>query len=473
MAIVTSDVNVKFNSKLDDVVILHADSTSQTVIMWDNLPVSDQTLLTKIIDDLGGNAPLAAPVAGFAAIEFDSAPTGVTPTGLDNVADATGGTATITFSVPKVEADASGLAVASTSGYQTVIITPAFASGTDATGLANDTTVYTATIAVDGTSTPISVEGSAAQTVADLVNAINADLGVGAQIALVDGNLVVTSKSTGIASTVAITDVDLFDGLTGTAEIGTAVAGTAGTNTSVTYTATIEVDGIFHKVTVGGDNAATVGGVATEIGNDLGSAATVEVTGGAIVITSASVGPKSSVRVFDSGWLFSRMTNFSGITYTTGINPVTYTVDLTIDGTIEVHVEVQGSDAQTFGDLMDVINSAMGGDAVIDISGSAMVIVSDTTGATSSVVVSNDRLFKHVAGYTGQRSVAGASNLVDAFRTIRMPNGTLASAYFPTLTVGVERPLKPVVGSVPKDIKHIYWGGSPADWLYLNDNSEV
>ena len=95
MAIVTNDVNVKFNSVLDDVVVLRADLSTQTVILWNNLPAADQATLTSIINNLGGDAPLAAPVPGFASINFSDTIVGGNSTGLDPLARATSGTASV------------------------------------------------------------------------------------------------------------------------------------------------------------------------------------------------------------------------------------------------------------------------------------------------------------------------------------------------------------------------------------------
>ncbi len=109
------------------------------------------------------------------------------------------------------------------SGYQIVTYSPVIAGG-DASGLANDDTVYTASIVVDGVTNAISVVGDAAQTVTELLAEINADLS-GATAALVAGSIKVTSASTGSESTIAITDTDLFSTTTSFSAIATAVRG--------------------------------------------------------------------------------------------------------------------------------------------------------------------------------------------------------------------------------------------------------
>lgn len=112
----------------------------------------------------------------------------------------------------------------STSGYQVVDVGGAKV-GASASGLANDATVYTASIDVDGVTKAIAVTGSTAQTYTTLMAQINTDLGASAVAAIVNGNLRVTSATTGDDSTVAITDTDLFDTLTDFVAINAAVAG--------------------------------------------------------------------------------------------------------------------------------------------------------------------------------------------------------------------------------------------------------
>lgn len=607
MAIVTNDVNVKFNSVLDDVVVLRTDgSTKQTVVLWDLLPAGDQALLTSIIDDLGGDAPLTAPVAGFASIGY-TAIAGGNATGLDPLATATSGTATINLGAAKVGGDDSGLVASgtATAGYQVVDIVPSFANGTSAaTGLADtkpgtagvayvtanaavlaadtavlaasagtyyfkvtvdggeeteyditvpaadqsftaiaalldgaaglsdagvdvtfddagnrfvftrtaigssvdvtagttgtdifvqiaadnpavgsfaNTTVpglkpkstfYTATITVDGVDNYIGFVGSDAQTVGTLLSLINDQLGGSAIATFAAGDIKVTSATTGASSTVAIVDDTLFAGLVGTATNRPAVPGAANAGTTKTYTAIVEVDGVSHRVSFTGAAGTTLADVVTEIDNDLGTAASVAITGGDIVITSGTTGPTSKVRVFDTGWLFASLVDYTGVSYVDGVSPTTYTAVFTVDG-VDVPVSVVGSDAQTFTALVSAVNADLGASATAAISGDAIVVTSATTGAASSVVLSADNLFSKTIGYKSARSVAGAADLVDALTALRMPNGTSGIQYFPTKVVPIGRPVKPVAGSVPKTIDHIYWGGVGPDWRYFNDDSAV
>lgn len=102
---------------------------------------------------------------------------------------------------------------ANSSGYQGIDLN-ASAALSGSTGLANDATVYTATIVVDGVTRNITVAGSTAQTFANLIVQINGDLASYATMVLVGGNLRVTSTSFGNGSTVVITDGTLFSSLT-------------------------------------------------------------------------------------------------------------------------------------------------------------------------------------------------------------------------------------------------------------------
>lgn len=100
------------------------------------------------------------------------------------------------------------------------------------TGLANDATVYAATITIDGTAYPITVTGSAAQTYDDLITEIGADL-TGATVALTPTgapstyDITVTSSSTGTSSTITITDgtIPVFATLTHFTSIDATIPG--------------------------------------------------------------------------------------------------------------------------------------------------------------------------------------------------------------------------------------------------------
>jgi len=99
------------------------------------------------------------------------------------------------------------------------------------TGLTNDSTAYTASISVDGTTNSISVTGSDAQTLSTLIDEINSDLSGATASWDTTGNgyIKITSNSSGeetSESSIAITDTDLFSSLTNiNASVETAVTG--------------------------------------------------------------------------------------------------------------------------------------------------------------------------------------------------------------------------------------------------------
>lgn len=116
-----------------------------------------------------------------------------------------------------------GVAVA---GWQDGDYGGALTGGT-ATGLANDATVYTAAVVVDGgSSEPISIVGSAAQTYTTLMSELDTD--TTATWTIVGGELRATSPTTGATSTIAITDTDLLATLTTFVSLNTAITGSTG-----------------------------------------------------------------------------------------------------------------------------------------------------------------------------------------------------------------------------------------------------
>ena len=117
------------------------------------------------------------------------------------------------FALVNVEFDGStemALLLNSVAGYATLTYGPCFpgpgnTTNPTPTGLANDGTTYTATVTVDGTAHVLSLTGSAVQTFPTLIAAINASLTAGvAAAALVNSDIIITSASTGIASSVAV-----------------------------------------------------------------------------------------------------------------------------------------------------------------------------------------------------------------------------------------------------------------------------
>lgn len=116
--------------------------------------------------------------------------------------------------------------IASTRGYIELFrsLTPDIYPG-GATGLANDPTVYTFNISVDGGANQlISITGSNAQRFAELKIEINSQI-TGARSFIQEGGLTFISNSSGNTSSIAISDVNLFSSLSGGVSFDPAVTG--------------------------------------------------------------------------------------------------------------------------------------------------------------------------------------------------------------------------------------------------------
>ena len=142
-----------------------------------------------------------------------------------------------------------------TSGYQIVEFTAAKAGG-DATGLANDATVYSCSIAVDGaTATLVNITGSTAQTYTTLISQLNIDV-AGLEITFDSGNLKIASASQLSGSAISIVDTDLFATLTDFDVIADAVQSTR--NVSLTFFIPQTVTTTYVYQVYRGNQSATV-----------------------------------------------------------------------------------------------------------------------------------------------------------------------------------------------------------------------
>ena len=207
------------------------------------------------------------------------------------------------------------------------------AVGGNASGLANDATVYTATVDVDGAEAPqaISIVGSASQTFQTVIDELNADT-TGAVWSLGGNGLVCTSNSTGAASSINILDVDLFSTLNGFSSVEIAVNGT-----TTLYTATITIDGNAPTaIAITGDDALTFGDLVTElnaIANPAGANWSLGVADDLQADSQGPAGASSTILIVDTD-LFSSLNNFAQI-------------DAAVDGVDEIVelIEVGGNGA--------------------------------------------------------------------------------------------------------------------------------
>ena len=193
------------------------------------------------------------------------------------------------------------------SGYQVVNLNNAAVGTNVAYSSAYIGNNLTASVDIDGTVFNVSTSGviDGTETYNDVVALIQGAIGVAGTANITDGNIRVTSATTGINSTVSITDGDL-DGKQ-IIDFGGTVVGTntaySGAYLGQVVTATIVIDGTSYPVTSG---VAITG---TETYNDMlnivqtaiGAAGTINIINGDIVITSATTGTTSTVLITDGG----------------------------------------------------------------------------------------------------------------------------------------------------------------------------
>lgn len=235
------------------------------------------------------------------------------------------------------------------------------------------------------------------------------------------------------------------------------------------YAAIVVVDdNTIIPVSILGSAGSTFGSFLTQLNTKLGSSAVATLTGGNIVITSASTGSQSKVLIQDTGALFSSLSRYSGISQVSGISATTYTADIWVDGIKHV-VSVVGGVVQTYTALVAALNTALIGIAVVSISNGNIIITSASTGSASTVAIYDKTLFKSLTVFKSvSTAVVGSSNLLSSFSKTKSSNGTLLNQLFKIVTVGT----KPVVPPVMKhDIRSTYWDGS--HWKYLETDTLV
>ncbi|MCK9369649.1 hypothetical protein M0R04_07055 [Candidatus Dojkabacteria bacterium] len=482
---VTSE-NVKFNGTLDNAAVLDTTTDVRSLVLWDDLSLEDQGILTKFVNDNGGALPLVGPTAGQQLVDFLSTVKAGDATGLSNVSAATAAVATVDIGGDKAAGDASGLSSAQgTHGIQVanfdpfllpgtstgLVLTPGYQAATfgvnltgptasglladaagyqvvdvggakvganptglaigtagtqvvnvggakvggDPTGLTNDATVYTASIDIDGGAhvRAVTVTGSAAQDFTTLLAELNADSGAWYTASLSGGNILITSNQTGAYSAIAITDGTLFAALTGYVAI---VAATPGTGT--TYTASIDVDGNPIAISLDGGTAQTFTELLAAINIDLGVAGTASLAGGNVVITSATTGLASTVAITDTD-LFLTLTGYVAVLAAVGGTHPVYTTTITVDG-VAKPISIDGSAAQTIATVISEINTDLGASAVaaIDVNGDIRV-TSALQGSLSSVSMIAGTLFPALSNYTAIASaVAGTGSAAALTATV-------------------------------------------------------
>lgn len=238
-----------------------------------------------------------------------------------------------------------------------------------------------------------------------------------------------------------------------------------------TYSAVVIVDGVSIPVSFPGAGIRTYGNVVTALNADLGSAATAAIVDGYLTITSATTGSQSSVVIQDTGSLFSSLQSYSSFQFTRGTDARTYTATVNVDGT-NVPVSFPGSAAQTFTTLIAAINADLGAAATAALVGNKVVITSATTGTASVVSIVRDDLFRFISGFAGTKQINGITDLVTALSQQRVGAVSLLDQ-FEVVRVGDKPAVPPVPATLPKTQAFTYFGGTPAAWRYLEDDTEV
>jgi hypothetical protein len=324
------------------------------------------------------------------------------------------------------------------------------------TGLVGATT-YTANVAVDGVPTPISILGSTALTYAALIVQLNTDL-YGAFAALVNGNITITSSSTGVLSTILITDTGLFSALTGFVSILPAEDGTYDDgivnpfNITLPFAYAVEHNalqvyrnGIKQYLSTRGfatitclaptpslfswyDTSIPAGSYSFDVVFDGGGTDTINVDVSYVPIAISSVNNTTNTWVF-LGNLLNRFNQFSifnvvgdtglgstqpytvqsvvtsggktGSANTNLVSATTYTATITVDGTPHA-ISILGSSATTYTNLLTQINIDLGAAATAFLVGGDIKITSSTVGTGSSVSITPGTLFASpLAGFAG------------------------------------------------------------------------
>ncbi|KKM79173.1 hypothetical protein LCGC14_1352580 [marine sediment metagenome] len=289
----------------------------------------------------------------------------------------------------------------------------------------SDGTVYTATIAIDGGGAqPIAVPGSNAQNYLELVNEINDDL-TGATASITDGNVRITSDTTGTSSTVSIVDTGgspLFGSLIDFVEILTAVTVTPTglANDATVFTASVSIDGGgVQPIAVTGTTVQNYDGLLTEINTDIaGGTATID-SNRNLRITSATFDPSSTVDINTTvevttvadvaGSLNSTffLLDSSSTGYYVWYDVSAGGVDPGVGGRTGIEVDISTNDiANTV-----AANTAAAIDLVIDLSASATLAVVTITDAIDVTDGSAPTVF------TFAKSLINSLNLFQAINT--------------------------------------------------------
>jgi hypothetical protein len=347
------------------------------------------------------------------------------------------------------------LLLESTAGFATLTFAPLPMGSATPTGLANNATAYTASIDVDAPGGPVAISaaGSTMQTFATLVSVLGTALGGVATVGLV-GDVVITSVTTGNASTVEVTDGTLFSSVKGSNFRLQANVTTRGHDKYLRWEAldTLEknelyavmkvvssdaVDWTFATAGVLIDDATTAIEVTTALtGLAAGTYSLAVTVDGVTKQVAFTVALNSTVTAAFTSFKAAMLVAFPAATVTMvdGTNVVSFMVTTSTPG---VDGGVTVADGTTLGFVAAV--AALG---LAD----ATAVITTTAGA---------------AGTPGTFDGGAYANWFRALNTAKAPNG------FPVLTsVGpvavIERENKPTKRYIPR-ADGTYWSG--AAWV--------
>ena len=375
------------NVSSDTFFITLVADTAQTIGVPANSKVvrvagSDASALYVSVDATIDTTPTAS--QGEQVATFDTI-TGATAIALQ---DYNVGSQNVSFTGTKVASDPTGLA-ADTAGYQLVDFDTVVTRG-KATGFSLDDD-STLNVVIDIDSAGDQTESFRKSDLLDfqsVINAINSKF-LTAKASIDDDAIRISSRSTGASSAIDTDGVlsTLFVAMADYNAVESAVA-----RTTTAYTVDVDKDGDASPVTVSvtGDNAQTFGDLVTEIEADL-TGVTVAVVGGDILLSSQLDTTASAIAI-TSDTLFSAVEDYSAIDGAVAASQIDYIMNVDADGLGDILVSLNSTDFTTYTELAADIDTAISAKAACTVVGSTLEIVSDLTGASSSIVITDTNL---------------------------------------------------------------------------------
>ena len=328
------------------------------------------------------------------------------------------------------------------------------------------TSNLTASIVVDGVTKAVSVAPASLATFGAVITALNSALGAAGSASIVGNDIIVLSATAGTSSTVRITDTNFFSSFTGFKEI---LPAQNGGGKSRSYNFNLVIDDLHHiTVATTGTVSNTFTNLLTVINAALGAYGTAAITGGNIVITSATTGITSKVRLDDTGSLANRLTGYVGLSHVDGVAPVMYTFKIIVDGA-GFNLSVAGNAIQTYTLLVSYLNTQLSGSATVAIVNGNIIVTSVTTGVTSTVRIDpTSTMLKALSSFVGvYNPIDGIVSLLAAMKAFKNGSDTFYHL-FNVKQVGTKPAVPPFT---PHTVKFTYFDGT--HWKYLDNDALV